>query len=236
MKKKAFIGLFIIVALTFIGVGYYFYPKSVEEKEHLQKTTVTKQYEDVSSVDNEENIVQLYQEKFSNPDIIGQLSIPNTDLVVPVAQASDNSYYLDHLLDKSQNSLGSVYLDYRNQITDRKLIIYGHNSLKYKTEFHLLENYLNQSYYDQHKDIYFQTLNDSYHYQIFSVYIATKDYQHVNLLFDNTTYQKHLDWMKQQSIYDTKIKVSYQDDILVLQTCDMKQDNAYIIVVAKKVA
>ena len=77
--------------------------------------------------------------------------------------------------------------------------------------------------------------NNKYHYKIFSVYIATNDYQHVNLKLFDASYQKHLDWLLQQSIYDTGVLVNRDDDILILQTCYFEPKDSFLIIAAKKI-
>ncbi len=211
-----------------------------EEKNIKEKVKEIKQYEEIAetvTTDNEKNynIIEMYQNKFNNKDIIGELYIPNTSIKVPIAQASNNEYYLNHLLSKEKNSLGSTFLDYRNKTTDRKLIIYGHNSQNVYTEFHTLEKYIDSSYYNEHSDIYLQTMDTTYHYKIFSVYIATTNFNHVNLNFSNEEYTRHIYWLKEQSLYNININVSGYDDILILQTCYFNPENSYLIIAAKKI-
>ncbi len=234
MKKKIFKFVFLIFILVFIGLFIYNSDTFKEKKEEYKKTQITIKYETISNSEESNNVILEYQEQFDNTDILGELSIPNTSLKVPVAHTDNNEYYLNHLLDKSYNTLGSIFLDYRNEITDRKILIYGHNSQNTVTEFQMLENYVNKDYYDNHNDIYLKTLDDEYHYKIFSIYIAISDYSHVNLKLDGDKYIKHLDWLKEQSIYDTGVLV-FDEDILVLQTCYYNPTGSYLIVAAKKV-
>lgn len=229
--------IFIIICS---GIFLLFNTTSLKEvRDQKAKEQITKEYHEiVSSVAKEEktdNIIQQYQQAFHNSDIIGRLSIENTNLDVPVAQSGDNDYYLNHLLDKSVNSLGSVYLDYRNKTTDRKIIIYGHNSENVYTEFNMLENYTHSSYYHTHSIINFQTENNFYQYKIFSIYIATDDFQHVNLNYNSYDYAKHLAWLKTQSLYDTGVEVNGYDHIIILQTCYFSPDDSFLIIAAKKI-
>lgn len=236
MKRKVVKISFFIVVVFIVGLVFYNNSQVIKnKKEQVEQEKVVIKYEKISKEENNSNVILEYQKEFDNTDILGELSIVNTNLVVPVAQASDNDYYLSHLLDKSYNTLGSVFLDYRNKVDDRKVLIYGHNSKLVDTEFKLLENYADKNYYTEHSDIYFKTINDKYHYKIFSVYVATTDYRHVNLRFDDNGYREHLHWLKSQSLYDTKVDVS-NEDILVLQTCYYNPDGSFLIVAAKKIA
>ncbi len=238
-KKVGIIG---IISLTIICSCVFLLlnnTSSKDKKDQNAKQQITTEYQEIAeSIDettDTTNVVKRYQQEFNNTDIIGELSIENTNMRVPVAQSTDNDYYLNHLLDKSRNSLGSVYLDYRNHTTDRKIIIYGHNSENVYTEFNLLENYLDESYYNNHSKIYFQTEDASYQYQIFSIYIATDDFQHVNLNYNTEEYANHLIWLKDQSVYNTGVEVNRYDDILILQTCYFNPEDTFLIVAAKKI-
>lgn len=234
MKKKIFRIGFCILIFTLTCLVFFNSNSFEKKREEYNKKQVTVRYEKIADEVEESNTILEYQKQFNNDDILGELSIPNTNLKVPVAQSSNNEYYLNHLLDKSYNTLGSIFLDYRNKITDRKIIIYGHNSQNVVTEFQLLEKYISKDYYDSHSDIYLKTVDDEYHYKIFSVYIAVTDYRHVNLKLAGDKYTNHLSWLKSQSIYDTFVEVS-DEDILVLQTCYYDPVGSYLIVAAKKV-
>ena len=240
MQKK--IGKLVALILLLISSSYliYIYQNnnlSKNKQDQDEKAKEEKIYQEISilSDKNNENVVLNYQKEFNNTDIIAELAIENTDLVTPVAKGIDNNYYLHHLLDKSKNGLGSVFLDYRNNIDDRKLLIYGHNSENIYTEFNLLENYLNKAYYDNHATIYLKTEDITYTYKIFSVYIATTNLQHVNLNFSSEGYSGHLLWLKNSSIYDTGVEIEPTSEILVLQTCYFGIDDSYIIIAAKKI-
>ena len=62
------------------------------------------------------------------------------------------------------------------------------------------------------------------------------DYQHVNLNFSKEESAIHLNWLKEQSLYDTGVEISSYDEILLLQTCYVEEENAYIIIVGKKIS
>lgn len=238
MSRKKKIIYIIIVSFIIIGnlVWYFNFSNTARnKKDQKDKEIITNTYKNVDNTINEDNVIKKYQDMFSNDDIIGELSINNTDLKVPIVKGKDNDYYLKRLLNKQVNSLGSVFMDYRNNTSDRKIIIYGHNSHNVYTEFHILEKYLNSSYYSNHSIITFKDINYTYTYQIFSVYKTNKNYKHVNLNFTSEEYSEHVKWLKNNSLYDTHVPVDDDSQIIVLQTCDISNDGEYIIVVGKKI-
>ena len=64
-----------------------------------------------------------------NPEIVAWLSIDGTNIDYPVAQHSDNDYYLHHLFTGEWNSSGCLFMDCHNQsdYSGRHTIIYGHH-------------------------------------------------------------------------------------------------------------
>ncbi len=237
MSRKKKIIYIIIVSFIIIGnlIWYFNFSSTARnKKDQKDKEIITNTYKNVDNTINEDNVIKKYQDMFSNDDIIGELSINNTDLKVPIVKGRDNDYYLKRLLNKQVNSLGSVFMDYRNNTSDKKIIIYGHNSHNVYTEFHILEKYLNSSYYSNHSIITFKDINYTYTYQIFSVYKTNKNYKHVNLNFTSEEYSEHVKWLKNNSLYDTHVPIDDDSQIIVLQTCDISNEGEYIIVVGKK--
>lgn len=237
MSRKKRIIYIIIVSFIIIGnlIWYFNFSSTARnKKDQKDKEIITNTYKNVDNTINEDNVIKKYQDMFSNDDIIGELSINNTDLKVPIVKGKDNDYYLKRLLNKQVNFLGSVFMDYRNNTSDKKIIIYGHNSHNVYTEFHILEKYLNSSYYSNHSIITFKDINYTYTYQIFSVYKTNKNYKHVNLNFTSEEYSEHVKWLKNNSLYDTHVPIDDDSQIIVLQTCDISNEGEYIIVVGKK--
>ena len=229
-KNKKFVVIILFLLIESFCLQYFsnnneeLVPK--EENKTVDWNFVVKQVDD-KTIDN-------YRKDYNNQDIIGELVIANSNFKEIVVQTNDNEFYLDHSVDKTYNRLGSIFMDYRNMVDDRKIIIYGHNSEDIYTEFNLLENYLNFDYYREHQDIYFKTINNNYHYKVFSVFIVINDYRYINLNFSDDEYNKHLKYLKEQSVYDTYIDVNDNDEIIVLQTCYFQPQNSYLVVVGKK--
>lgn len=49
-----------------------------------------------------------------DPEIVAWLTIPGTNIDYPIAQHSDNDYYIHHLFTGEWNSSGCLFMDCRN--------------------------------------------------------------------------------------------------------------------------
>ena len=181
---------------------------------------------------------------YNNNDIVGVLSIGNTNLNEIIMQGVDNNYYLRHTVYRDYDWRGQTFLDYRVDIDNsKKIIIYGHNSESYNLPFKVLENYYSKEYYDNHKYIYITTGNGVNTYLIYSVYVEVSDWTYYNkMTFENDNdYYKHLLTLKSKSMYETGVNISSNDDILIIQTCSTLEkysnyENKFLLIIAKKVS
>lgn len=185
--------------------------------------------------------VKELQEENNNKDIKGYLTVPGTNINEPVLQGVNNEYYLSHGANKKKNIIGSVYLDYRVKINEgRKNLIYSHNSSSLNVPFKELEKYYNLDYYKEHQYIFLEDENNKQTYQIFSIFVETKDWSYMKIDYTDEEWLEHLNYLKEKSWYDTKVNIEQDDDILILQTCSHHKDykkykNKYLLIIAKKV-
>ena len=207
--------------------------KNIGVEKNNNKNTTTN-----NVIINDENSIKEEDElKPSNEDIVGIIKISGTNINEYIVQGDDNDYYLNHNLDKEEDIAGSVFLDYRNNFSDKKLLIFGHNARKLKTvPFHDLEKYKDESFYKDNKYIDL-TLNDEKNkWLIFSVMILEKgNNTHMKLNFTDQEWINHIEWLKSNSLYDTKVDVGINDNIVILQTCNYVPDNTYLLISAKKI-
>lgn len=220
IQKKYLIFLFFLFFFCITGFSY-------------KRIKINSNYEEY--IKNINTIIQ-YQNLYKNDDIIATISINDLNLKEIVAQTIDNSFYLNHNLKKEKDILGSTFLDYRNNLDDKKILIYGHNSQTFRTEFQKLEKYLEKEFYQKNNnEIILETIDRKITWKIFSVIIVTDDYQHMKLDFTEKNWNNHLKWLKDKSLYDTKIDIDEKDEILILQTCYYYPMDSFIIVSAKKI-
>lgn len=180
--------------------------------------------------------VNVARNEFNNQDIIGRLYIESIDIDVPLVQTEDNEYYLNHDVYKNLDKVGSIFLDYRNNIDlDSKILIYGHNSKNIETDFKKLENFLDLDFFNSldNRKIILESNNKISYYEIASVIITVSDFQHMKLTFTKDEWKKHIDWLNKSSLYQSFL--DYDDQILIMQTCYYEPDDSYLLIVAKKI-
>ena len=138
-------------------------------------------------------------------------------------------YYLDHNINGEYDQIGIPIIDFRTNFETRKTLIYAHSTLAGNGPFQALQNYPNNpDYYNAHKYISIHYNDKDYKYEIFSVYISLAENQNSYELeyFYNTEYTNYdwgriLKYYKSRSDYDTGVKVSKNDKIIILQTCSI---------------
>lgn len=210
MKKRKWYLVFIISSIIIIILiynitsYYYSYKKDLEFKEKIAEYDFDKL-------------------KKMNSDIVGYIEVDNTNISYPVVKSSDNSYYLNHSYKKEKNNIGSIFLDYRNDLDNlsKNNIIYGHGRLD-NTMFGSLNNLLDSSNLDS-KESYYITLstpNSIMTFKIFSVYTIPKEGYYIKTYFSSNKYFKEfLETIMKRSIYNFNTDVNTNDKILTLSTC-----------------
>ncbi len=170
------------------------------------------------------NYSQIFEELLKkNTDTVGYLSVNNTKINYPVVQASTNSYYLNRDFNKRKNSMGWIFMDYRNNAKDldKNTIIYGHN-IKQGIMFGTLKYALNSSWYKKESNqvITFNTPTKNMKWRIFSIYRipATEDYLKTEFESDEE-YMEFLNMLKNRSINNFNVELNESSKILTLSTC-----------------
>ena len=191
------------------------------------------------TINSDVDLLKSIREQYQNNDIVGTISIIDTGIDELILQSSDNDFYLDHDNYGNFDKYGSIFLDYRCNAFSKKLLVFGHSSVKRDTPFNNLEKYYDKDYYEEHSDIKVIYNNEVREYTIFSVYVETSDFSYMNLNISEDTYNGDLRKYKEKSLYNTGIDVYNGDEILVLQTCSnlskyREYKDKYLLIIAKR--
>ena len=169
-----------------------------------------------------------------NSDTVGWLQVNGTRIDYPVVQASDNQFYLNRDFRGRRNSMGWVFMDYRNntQRLDDNTIIYAHN-VNGGVMFGTLRYALNSSWQrnPQNQIITFNTPHAEMQWRIFSIYRIpnTTDYLITNF-FNGTAHQEFLDKLTERSVHNFGFRrLTPNDKILTLSTCLSRGNDRLVV-------
>ena len=224
------INLLVIILVVFT----FYFNRTVEVKSIDNNKTVI-----IDKIDNKSKDINIKElgKQYHNNDIMAYIEIPGVTKSM-VLQSSNNDYYLNHDVNKKEDIKGTVVLDFRNKINDKKLLLYGHSGKEKDLPFLKLNNYVKKDYWEKHNTINLYTLDGKKEYKIFSSYIETNDYDYVNLKsFNGLSWYEHINKLKNKSYYNTDVKLDKNDKIIILQTCSINNQGyqKYHLVIGKEV-
>ena len=243
MKKKRILNIviYLILFLVLICSGfklYFWYKDKKNNDETIEQLKNNVKLEKIKNdnSNNEKYIVDFKKLKSENNDVVAYIKVNNTNIEYPIVKTSNNNFYLNHSFDKSKNSRGWIFADYKNKFdnTDKNIVIYGHN-MRDGSMFGSLKNILNEEWYNntENMNITFLTENGNYIYKVFSIYkIESEDYYIKTNFKNDADYEKFLNIIKNRSIKNFDVKVKASDKILTLSTC--ANNNKYRIVLHAK--
>lgn len=237
--KKAILNLILYIILLSIliysGIKIFkWYKDKTNNNKMVEqiKSTVIVEEKNEDENNKEEYTVDFSKLKKQNNETIAWLKVNNTNIEYPVVKGTNNSFYLNHSFDKSNNSAGWIFADYRNKFdnTDKNIVIYGHN-MRDGSMFGSMLNILNAKWYENegNTNITLYTENEKCIYKVFSVYkIENEDYYIKTEFKNDNEFEGFIKNLKKRSIKDFNVDVSKDDNILTLSTC--ANNNKYRVV------
>jgi len=204
-----------------------------------------------NSIDDETGVFNRYELLLQqNPDCVGWITVPNTNVDNPVYQTGDNDFYLDHNGIKEKSVYGAVFADYRDIISragnTKNVTLYGHH-MKDGSMFAQLHRYKNISFYKENPVITFDTIyGTGGQYKVFACMITNADNMDDNGYFfdfaapsfrSDADFMSWVEQIRRRSLYNTAVDVNANDQILTLSTCtyEIKGTDLLCVVVARKV-
>lgn len=228
----------LIYSLTEI-IKWYIHNKQNEEiMEEISDAIIVIEDMEEERVETTENSYKIDFEalKKVNNDTVAFLKVNGTEIEYPIVKTTNNDYYLNHSFNKSYNAAGWIFADYRNKLdtSDKNIIIYGHNR-KNGTMFSSLKNILNKQWYSNKDNLKIKLITETeeFVYEVFSVYQIEKEAYYLQTDFiNNEEFTSFINTLKNRSITDFGIDVTFEDQILTLSTC--ANDNDYRVVLHAK--
>lgn len=164
----------------------------------------------------------------ANPDIVGWIYCKGTVINYPVVQAADDDYYLHRDFKRNYSIFGSIFQEAENRrgFQDANNILYGHH-MRNGSMFASLENWMKQSYYEQHPYMWLMTPNGDYRVDLVAGYTtsATSDTYTV-FQYNDVDFSAYLKEKVAQSNFRSRVTVDPEARFVVLSTCAYVFNNA----------
>ena len=172
-----------------------------------------------------------------NPDIIGWIRIPGTNIDYPLVKSHDNAEYLRLAADGTPNNAGAVFMDMSSSedFSDRNTIIHAHNQENHKM-FHDLVLYEDESFFLEHPYVeIFLPDGQSALYRIFSCYVMENVYTYTSFFANDEDFEEYLSYTFESALYKTGQTVGKSDSVITLSTCTPSNSKTRFVVHAVKI-
>ncbi len=235
MKKKKTLFIFaIVIILIAIAVNSFFIIRAMNN--YNKGNNVYEDIKETAIISNDSSVndkrIDFDELKRINPDVVGWLTMNDTVIDYPVVKGNDNEYYLNHLYTGERNSLGTLFVDFRNYdlFTDRNTVIYGHSMLN-GSMFFILEKYEKQSFYEEHKEFLFETPDKKYKLLPFAGKIMDGKEAFVDFDFDSDDdFYYYIDYFIRNSTFRSDVEFTAQDKVVMMIKCsDDFEDARYVL-------
>ncbi|MDO4484244.1 MAG: sortase [Clostridia bacterium] len=158
-----------------------------------------------------------------NKEVRGWIMQEGTEINYPIAQHSDNEYYITHLFDGRLNKAGSIYMDCGNSpsFTDGVTYLYGHNR-KDDTMFASIPKYQDMAYWRAHPTMLLMTPYEDYQIEIFACVrrsIREDELWRVRGYTSRAEFNEAVDTIIKESFIKTGIRPQWGDQMIALVTC-----------------
>lgn len=156
-----------------------------------------------------------------NSDLVGWLLMQKLGISYPIAQSTDNEFYLHHTFEGTKNTSGCIFLDSVNKpdLTDLNSFVYGHNMKNGSMFGSLKKLYQNDDIYTSDPYFYIYTRSCVYKYKIYSYYTTPPDSDAYNYVNNEEEYGQYEKMVLGWSLRDCGVNVTTDRPTVTLSTC-----------------
>lgn len=241
MTKTIRIIALVLFIASLAGLAYFLVEDYVGERHRRELDELRGMDADVPDILDE--YASLYSENY---DTIGWLKIDGT-------QIDNVVMYAPHIFQKylrtdfygEHSTRGCLYIDENcDVLKSDNLIIYGHN-MHDGSMFGTLMYYVDEDFYKEHKTFTFDTIYEKQTYEVVAAIktaIPPEDDEEAFRYYDYTgkhdsvMFDRYVQFIAENKLYDTDSDLQEGDNILTLSTCAYHEDQGRFIVVARKIA
>jgi sortase B len=215
------IAIILTVALLYGGFGLWdtwmIYKNAGVDSDILK-------YKPTGSADEDAPNPTLSELQKINPDVIGWLTVDDTNIDYPVVQGETNMEYLNKAVDGTFSLTGSIFLDCRNtrDFSDYYSLIYGHH-IEGNVMFGQVVEFQKKEYFEEHQT---GTLFLPEHTRQIQWFACVQTDAYDKKLFrpsytnDEESMSELLDYIREEAVQYRDIGVTASDQIIALSTCE----------------
>ena len=220
------------------------YGRVEEDLERIrQLSDALEMYEEESGQENEKDasrslrLARCLKSLEANSDTVGWISIEGTAVDYPVMQTPENpDFYLYHGFDRQPSAGGMIFMDADCRPNGgNNSILYGHH-MKNGTMFAQLEQYQSEEFYEEHKEILFDTLEETSCYQVFSVFcLSASEAEELSkylLAETEDDFKAVVELAERKNLYDTQKVPGWPERLLTLVTCEYTRKDGRLFILA----
>lgn len=158
-----------------------------------------------------------------NSDIRGWITVPGANISYPIVQGSDDEFYLTHSVEGTKSPFGSIFLGcgHDGEFRDTHSLVYGHN-MEGHMMFANLNCYESREFFEECPEFIITTPERQLVYEIFSVEQAQEGGPAFGYGYEigSEEYEKQLEILRSNSMYETGILPNGQQKMVTLVTCN----------------
>ena len=171
-----------------------------------------------------------------NDEVIAWLKINETNINYPVAHTTDNIKYVNTNILGEYSLAGAIFLDYRNDsdFLDFNSFLYGHHMAK-RTMFGELGDFAKPEIFERRKNGILSFGDKDYSLEFFAfIHADAYDFKlfSPNIL-DKNEQTKYLNYINSLAINKRDLKVSIDDNLVLLITCSSASTNGRDVLIGK---
>ena len=172
-----------------------------------------------------------------NPDIVGWIYCPDTNINYPIVQGDSNQAYLYRSHTGERNANGSIFLDFRNlrDFSDFNNIIYGHN-MGVGEMFGTLKQFADQKFYEEHPVMWLLTPDKAFRLDLIAGMVTPSDSETYELFSYQEDLHERMEYALSHSSFDAgEVDISQIRQVLTLSTCSYEYATARYVVIGSMV-
>ncbi len=159
-----------------------------------------------------------------NSDIIGWIRINGTSIDYPVVQGRDNEFYLSRNYRQEFATAGSIFMDYRNSLSDDFIVIYGHR-MSYGGMFTDIIRFKERRFFDENSSGELFIMNEKWKLEIVGFALVESNNREIYDLGDSA--------VREIMTHATFVREINADRFVLLSTCDAQNKNMRNVLLAQ---